>query len=69
MMKKLAILLPLLMQMFSVQVYANDEPTAFQLKGEWWQGKAVETRNTTLVANFDSADSNNANFALGVVPQ
>ena len=65
MMKKLAILLPLLMQMFSVQVYANDEPTAFQLKGEWWQGKAVETRNTTLVANFDSADSNNANFALG----
>ena len=35
----------------------------FELAGDWWQGPAVETRRTTLVASFDSTETNDADFA------
>ena len=50
---------------FASQAWADDEPSSFQLKGAWWQGAAAVTRNTTLVATFDSNVSSRADFALG----
>ena len=65
-MNKLVILLLVALQVISLPTWADDEPSSFQLKGAWWQGKAAVTRNATLVATFDSNASNNANFALGM---
>ena len=35
----------------------------FELKGSWWQDPAQQTRHTTLVASFDSAEHNDADYA------
>ncbi|NOZ22761.1 MAG: hypothetical protein GXP25_16910, partial [Planctomycetes bacterium] len=37
-----------------------------QLKGDWWQRPGTPTRHTTFVATFDSAESNDADFARGM---
>jgi len=43
---------------------AGAEP--LELKADWWQQAAEETRHTTLVAGFDSKQSNDADFARGM---
>ena len=35
----------------------------FELKGTWWREPAQQTRHTTLVASFDSAEDNDADYA------
>ncbi len=39
-----------------------------KLTGDWWQAPAATTRHTTLVAGYDAADSNDADFARGRPP-
>ena len=36
---------------------------ALDLSGDWWRVPACQTRHTTLVASFDSAESNDADYA------
>ncbi len=35
----------------------------FELKGSWWQEAAVQSRHTTLVCSFDSAENHDADYA------
>ncbi|MGD9496447.1 MAG: pectate lyase [Armatimonadota bacterium] len=44
-----------------IPAVAAAEP--FELQGEWWRAPAEPGRHTTLVCSFDSAGSNDADFA------
>jgi len=39
----------------------------FDLDGDWWQAPAEQGRHTTLVCSFDSAESNDADYARDLV--
>lgn len=44
---------------------ASGAAEELELRGSWWEGPAEQTRRTTLVASFDSATSNDADYARG----